>query len=98
VGIVSKKQVESTQSRRVLAEGLGVTIEDFLCRAHVHAKGQEEANVSVSTPVALCCAMRASAATNSEFALQQATKTCSVSTVLAAVPRSASQHMSGIVK
>jgi hypothetical protein len=31
-------------TRRVLAEGLGVTIADFVCRAQVHPEGAEEAN------------------------------------------------------
>jgi AraC-like DNA-binding protein len=35
----------TTQTRRILAEGLGVVVEDFRCRASVHAKGPEEANV-----------------------------------------------------
>ncbi len=38
----------TSQTRRVLAEGLGVVIEDFRCRAHVHPKGPEEANLKHS--------------------------------------------------
>lgn len=35
----------TTQTRRILAEGLGVVVEDFRCRTRVHTKGPEEANV-----------------------------------------------------
>lgn len=40
--------IATTQSRRVLAQGLGMVIEDFRCRAHVHRKGPEEANLKHS--------------------------------------------------
>lgn len=35
----------TTQTRRILADGLGIVVEDFRCRAHVHRKGPEEASV-----------------------------------------------------
>jgi AraC-like DNA-binding protein len=45
VSDVAVQAPPTTQTRRILAEGLGVVVEDFRCRAHVHPKGPEEANV-----------------------------------------------------
>ncbi len=45
---VQAQGTAATQTQRVLAERLGVVIEDFRCRVHVHPKGPEEANLKHS--------------------------------------------------
>jgi AraC-like DNA-binding protein len=45
VNDVAVQAPSTTQTRRILADGLGVAVEDFRCRANVHPKGPEEANL-----------------------------------------------------
>ncbi len=45
---VQTRTTALTQRRRVLADRLGVVVEDFRCTAHVHPKGPEEVNLKHS--------------------------------------------------